>query len=121
MYAALLPAGGDKFNTHLPYFDNNFRAHTHKCRNNDCSYLFLHPKEMVGENKYFCGACHSKQVASRWIQMERLPQRLTLQLLRFVYDTKTLSKKKLKDPVQVCFVVVFIWNCLFVRVRRKTK
>lgn len=57
-------------------------------------------EELTGPNQYHCGRCQSKQDAQRFIELRSLPDCLTFQLLRFVYDTTTWTKKKLTHNVQ---------------------
>ena len=55
---------------------------------------FFKEDELVGENKYECGKCEKKTEARRGIELLRLPTVLNLQLLRFVYDANTNTRKK---------------------------
>ncbi|ORY05993.1 cysteine proteinase [Basidiobolus meristosporus CBS 931.73] len=59
-----------------------------------CVERFLKPETMKGEDQYFCSECDSKQNATRTTRISRLPNVLNVQLMRFVYDTKTFTKKK---------------------------
>ena len=53
---------------------------------------------LEGDNQYNCDFCQTKKDALRFteLQKDELPPFLTLQLMRFVYDAKTMNKKKLK-------------------------
>ena len=61
---------------------------------------FLQVEKLEGDNKYMCSKCNEKQNATRAIELKVLPPVLNLQLLRFVYDLKTGSKKKLNSIIQ---------------------
>jgi ubiquitin C-terminal hydrolase len=52
---------------------------------------------LEGENKYFCDHCDSKECAERYLELDpkRLPDTITFQLMRFVYDANAGRKKKL--------------------------
>jgi uncharacterized UBP type Zn finger protein len=56
---------------------------------------------LTGSNKYACGNCGNLQDATRQVKLESLPPVLNIQLLRFVYDLKTCTKKKLKTKIKV--------------------
>lgn len=62
-----------------------------------CLESYLSAEVLDGENKYFCDTCDSKERAERCIELnpKRLPQTITLQLMRFVYDAHEGRKKKL--------------------------
>lgn len=61
---------------------------------------FLQEEKLEGDNQYMCGYCDRKQDATRAIELKSLPPVLNLQLLRFVFDVKTGSKKKLNSCIQ---------------------
>lgn len=61
---------------------------------------FLEVEKLDGDNKYMCSNCNTKQDATRAIELKKLPPVLNLQLLRFVFDLKTGSKKKLNSCIQ---------------------
>ena len=56
---------------------------------------------LTGANRYHCSGCGEPRDATRRMSLTKLPDTLHLQLLRFVYDRATQSKKKLS--VQVSF------------------
>jgi ubiquitin carboxyl-terminal hydrolase 48 len=60
---------------------------------------FFKEDELVGENKYQCSTCQTKTEARRGIELLGLPVVLNLQLLRFVYDVKTNSRRKVSSTV----------------------
>ncbi|XP_064459284.1 ubiquitin carboxyl-terminal hydrolase 48-like [Ornithodoros turicata] len=60
---------------------------------------FLKEEQLEGSNQYHCSICHAKQDATRFIQLQRLPPVLNLQLLRFVFDRTSASKKKLNSSI----------------------
>jgi ubiquitin carboxyl-terminal hydrolase 48 len=55
---------------------------------------------MDGDNQYFCEDCDKKRDAKRFIKLTDLPRVLNLQLLRFVYDRNTGTKKKLSNKIK---------------------
>ena len=59
-----------------------------------CEYVQTETIEDV-----MCEHCSAKRDASRQIELRRVPPVLTLQLLRFVYDLETLTKKKVTSPI----------------------
>lgn len=61
---------------------------------------FLQEEKLDGDNQYMCCYCNGKQDATRAIELKSLPPVLNLQLLRFVFDIKTGSKKKLNSCIQ---------------------
>lgn len=61
---------------------------------------FLKEEQLEGSNQYYCSVCHVKQNATRFIQLCRLPPVLNLQLLRFVFDRSSASKKKLNSSIR---------------------
>ena len=56
------------------------------------------PEFLQGDNAYFCQTCNSKCSAVRTVSLDQksLPPFLNLQLMRFYYDVKTNSRKKVK-------------------------
>ncbi|RHY09845.1 hypothetical protein DYB25_003624 [Aphanomyces astaci] len=68
---------------------------------NNVSYLA--PEVLDGDNQYYCDTCQAKQNATRHIEIEEstLPPTLMLHLMRFVYDVKTCTKKKVQDAVEI--------------------
>lgn len=48
---------------------------------------------------YFCSKCSSLQDGARHIALRTLPRVLSMQLLRFVYDMQTFTKKKVRDTI----------------------
>ncbi|XP_038078430.1 ubiquitin carboxyl-terminal hydrolase 48-like [Patiria miniata] len=61
---------------------------------------FLQDEHLEGANQYFCDTCGSKQNATRRIQLLQLPPVLNIQLLRFVFDRQSGTKKKLNSFIQ---------------------
>ncbi|RUP50826.1 hypothetical protein BC936DRAFT_137598 [Jimgerdemannia flammicorona] len=55
---------------------------------------------LEGANQYLCPTCRSMQDAERSIHLKSLPPVLNIQLLRFIYDTTSLTKKKIKRTVR---------------------
>mmetsp|Transcript_18587 Transcript_18587/g.40197 ORF Transcript_18587/g.40197 Transcript_18587/m.40197 type:complete len:901 (+) Transcript_18587:829-3531(+) len=54
-----------------------------------------------GHNKFECSVCQGKHDAERRLQLRKLPDVLNLQLLRFVYEMKLYTKKKVKDSLGI--------------------
>jgi ubiquitin carboxyl-terminal hydrolase 48 len=49
---------------------------------------------LEGDNKYHCTTCNSLQEATRQLHITSIPPTLQIQVNRFVFDGKTMSKKK---------------------------
>ncbi|KAJ1562286.1 Ubiquitin carboxyl-terminal hydrolase 48, partial [Cladochytrium tenue] len=64
-----------------------------------CLRSYLSEETLDAENKYFCEACQEKQDAKRAIRIRSLPEVLNLQLVRFVFDAKTMTRKKTRSLV----------------------
>lgn len=67
---------------------------------------YLSAEVLEGDNKYFCEHCNSKERAERYLELDpkKLPDTITFQLIRFVYDANAGRKKKLmvsRDPFHV--------------------
>jgi ubiquitin carboxyl-terminal hydrolase 48 len=60
---------------------------------------FFKEDELVGDNMYQCSTCCKKTEARRGIELLGLPTVLNLQLLRFVYDVNTNSRKKVVSSI----------------------
>ncbi|CAM9717071.1 unnamed protein product, partial [Scytosiphon promiscuus] len=54
-----------------------------------------------GSNQYNCESCGRKQDAMTMTELVRLPPVLSLQLVRYEYDYKTMEKKKIKAAVSL--------------------
>nr|CAB3267564.1 ubiquitin carboxyl-terminal hydrolase 48-like [Phallusia mammillata] len=61
----------------------------------ECIMEFLKKEMLCGENQYHCDACTCKRDAVRQIFLKKLPQTLSLQLLRFVYDKSSQQRHKI--------------------------
>ncbi|KAF9907802.1 hypothetical protein EC991_010494 [Linnemannia zychae] len=70
------------------------------CTLMDCIDEFIEAEDLVGSDRYSCSHCQSLQDATRRIKVERLPKVLNIQLMRFLYDTTTWTKKKSKDVIR---------------------
>ncbi len=66
----------------------------------ECIDDLLKEEIMNGDNQYYCGRCEQKQNAKRTTKLTSLPPVLNLQLLRFVYDRNSGSKKKLSTKIK---------------------
>ncbi|KAF7969279.1 hypothetical protein HWV62_27809 [Athelia sp. TMB] len=73
-------------------FGNNARLE-------DCIAAMLQPEKLEGDNKYLCSACDSLQNATRTTTLLKLPPVLHFSLLRFVYDLKSMERKKSKNGI----------------------
>lgn len=62
---------------------------------------YIRPEELTGSNQYHCGNCDTKRDAARFIEItSQLPQVLNFQLMRFVFDWETETKKKVKTAIE---------------------
>ncbi|KIK57675.1 hypothetical protein GYMLUDRAFT_75287 [Collybiopsis luxurians FD-317 M1] len=59
----------------------------------------LEHETLTGDNQYFCEQCNSLQDAVRYTELRKLPPVLHISLLRFVYDLKTMERKKSKSMI----------------------
>ncbi|KAF9363782.1 hypothetical protein BGX34_003330 [Mortierella sp. NVP85] len=75
------------------------------CTLMDCLEEFVEPEALTGADRYYCSTCESLQDASREIKLETLPNVLNIQLMRFVYDNTTWTKKKSKDTIRFSEVI----------------
>lgn len=66
----------------------------------NCFDAYFTPETMDGMNQYECMQCQGKQDALREIKLKKLPDVLYLHLLRFTYDQKTWTKKKLTELLE---------------------
>ncbi|XP_071805527.1 ubiquitin carboxyl-terminal hydrolase 48-like [Asterias amurensis] len=66
----------------------------------ECLGEFLQDEHLEGSNQYLCDCCKTKQNATRRIQLLSLPPVLNIQLLRFIFDRQTGTKKKLNSFIQ---------------------
>ena len=51
------------------------------------------------KKKYFCSKCNAKRDAKRRAVITKLPEVLTVQLMRFVYNMQTMMKEKVRTFV----------------------
>ncbi|KAG0348422.1 hypothetical protein BG005_011542 [Podila minutissima] len=70
------------------------------CTLMDCFDEFVETEELSGNDKYSCSKCDSLQDAVREIKIEQMPEVLNIQLMRFVYDNVTWTKRKSKDMIR---------------------
>ncbi|XP_039299453.1 ubiquitin carboxyl-terminal hydrolase 48 [Nilaparvata lugens] len=61
---------------------------------------YLKEEKLDGANCYSCAVCNKKQEAERFIEINRLPSILNLQLMRYVYDRQRGDMKKLNTAIQ---------------------
>lgn len=54
---------------------------------------------LEGDNKYMCSTCNSKQNAKRQLKITEWPRCLNIHVNRFVFDMKTMTKKKVSAPL----------------------
>lgn len=62
---------------------------------------YLKAEILEGENLYHCSTCDEKCIAKRTVSFEHLPPVLNIQLARYVFDLKTLRKKKLMNRILI--------------------
>lgn len=55
---------------------------------------YLKEERLDGENQYFCEHCRARTDAVRCVKLRTLPPVLNFQLMRFIYNAKAASKKK---------------------------
>ncbi|XP_071502708.1 ubiquitin carboxyl-terminal hydrolase 48-like [Diadema antillarum] len=77
--------------------DLNIKGHKHL---EDSLTEFLKEEKLEGANQYLCERCNCKQNATRCIKLKTLPPVLNIQLLRFVFDRHSGTKKKLNNFLQ---------------------
>ena len=65
---------------------------------NTCLKAFVKDEVLSGDNKYHCDRCGLVDAVRR-VRLQTLPPVLNIQLLRFVYDPTTYTKKKLSTVV----------------------
>ncbi|KAG9070684.1 hypothetical protein KI688_008223 [Linnemannia hyalina] len=73
----------------------------------DCFNEFVKAEDLVGLDRYSCSFCESLQDATREIKLDILPKILNIQLMRFVYDVTTSTKKKSKDTIRFPLTIDF--------------
>ncbi|GMH94903.1 hypothetical protein TrST_g7764 [Triparma strigata] len=66
-----------------------------------CVDDYFEAEILAGDNAYFCGECNSKQTAKKATEVNEPPNVLNLQLLRYVYDMTTWTKKKIKSKIKL--------------------
>lgn len=73
----------------------------------ECIEMFLQPEILNGDNKYFCEKFNQKVDAIKGLKFGRLPQIMSIQLKRFVYDFSGdyVVQKKLNDQVKVPMIL----------------
>ena len=57
--------------------------------------------ELTGDNQYYCEVCACKRDADRQMALRSAPPYLCLSLQRFVFDLRTLDKKKATDKLGI--------------------
>ncbi|KAG0062387.1 hypothetical protein BGZ90_003102 [Linnemannia elongata] len=77
------------------------------CSLMDCFDEFVKAEDLVGSDRYSCSFCESLQDAKREIKLDSLPKVLNIQLMRFVYDAATSTKKKSKDTIRFPLTIDF--------------
>eukprot|EP00026_Physarum_polycephalum_P000821 Phypoly_transcript_00822.p1 GENE.Phypoly_transcript_00822~~Phypoly_transcript_00822.p1 ORF type:complete len:1300 (+),score=300.82 Phypoly_transcript_00822:456-3902(+) len=71
----------------------------------DSLKAYVQEEEMTGANQYFCSKCNALQDGGRYISIRELPRVLSVQMLRFVYDMQTFTKKKVRDTISFPMVL----------------
>jgi ubiquitin carboxyl-terminal hydrolase 48 len=65
----------------------------------ECIENYRKEEILDGNNQYHCEICNGLQDATKKIELAQLPKILNLHLMRFVFDPKTLKKKKLQSKI----------------------
>eukprot|EP00906_Rhabdomonas_costata_P012104 RCo017292 len=66
---------------------------------------FVQSELLEGANQYACEACACKQNARKGLSFLMIPKILTLQLRRFDFDFKTMTRVKLNDAIAIPLVL----------------
>lgn len=84
-----------------PFYELELQINHHESvRESLCEYFST--EVLTGDNQYFCDRpCNKKCDADRYVEIATLPDVLNLQLMRFVYDTNSYQKKKVKNPILI--------------------
>ena len=82
----------------VPFYDLDLKVQGIKSLEESLDDFFKED-ELTGDNKYQCSACDKKTEARRGIELLGLPAVLNLQLLRFVYDVNSNSRRKVSSFV----------------------
>ena len=82
----------------VPFYDLHLKVQGIKTLEESLEDFFKED-ELVGDNKYQCGQCDKKTEARRGIELLGLPAVLNLQLLRFVYDANSNSRRKVSSAI----------------------
>eukprot|EP00930_Biecheleria_cincta_P042130 TRINITY_DN28987_c0_g1_i1.p1 TRINITY_DN28987_c0_g1~~TRINITY_DN28987_c0_g1_i1.p1 ORF type:complete len:1181 (-),score=210.46 TRINITY_DN28987_c0_g1_i1:211-3753(-) len=61
----------------------------------------VEPEPLDGDNQWFCEEVDAKVDALKGVQFEKIPGILCLQLLRFVFDVKTMRRQKLTEAISI--------------------
>ncbi|KAL7551081.1 hypothetical protein ACHAWF_014279, partial [Thalassiosira exigua] len=77
-----------------------------------CIDAYLHPESLEGDNRYECMQCRKKCDATRSMKFAKLPPVLNIQLARYIFDMKTLSKRKLATKVLLPQTLEIPSNCI---------
>ncbi|KAJ5077929.1 ubiquitin carboxyl-terminal hydrolase [Anaeramoeba ignava] len=67
---------------------------------NDAIINFIQPELLTDDNQYFCEKCNKKVDALKKLGFSKLPEILSIQLKRFTFDIKTMSRIKLNNRVE---------------------
>lgn len=76
------------------YYELDLNIQGHKTIQG-CISDFLKIENLNGDNQYDCDKCQGKQDATRQIVLKSLPNTLSLQLLRFIYDRASQRRQKI--------------------------
>jgi ubiquitin carboxyl-terminal hydrolase 48 len=74
---------------------------------NWCLNNYFSPEVLCDSNQFYCNFCQQKSDATRTVYLENLPPVLNLQLMRFIYDAATHTKKKLHTIVEIPKILEF--------------
>lgn len=65
----------------------------------------VEPEMLDGDNQWFCEALNCKVDAKKGVSLKNTPPILCLQLMRFIFDLQTMSRKKLNEQVAIPLVM----------------
>ena len=72
---------------------------------------YVRVEKLEGDDRFRCDTCAEKRDATRQISLLALPPVLCLQLIRFVYDVNSNSKKKVRGCYPVTRVLAHTCEC----------
>ncbi|CAH1732352.1 unnamed protein product [Aphis gossypii] len=67
---------------------------------NDSLKDYFKAELLAGDDQYYCDQCQGKQNATRKMYLNKLPEVFSFQLMRFVYNKKSMQKIKLNSFIR---------------------